>query len=132
VAAIDEALELAARLRVTGTPLAGFIANRVLDLPAAAEPGELRARLGVLPGVDPFRLEHEVALIAELGSYLRRIAQAQHQELARLCARSPGLAITRVPLLAHDVSSLQSLRAVADCLAGSVERPCTGPVGAES
>jgi anion-transporting ArsA/GET3 family ATPase len=117
-AAINEALYLAGHLRSAGTPLAGFVANRVLAAPGLVEVDSLRAALAALPALADMsaaQLEAAAAQLAELGAYLAHIAQQQQTELARLAAQAPGVPITRVPLLPHDVSNLESLKAVADC-----------------
>ncbi len=119
VAAIDEAIELARRLREAGTPLTGFIANRVLDMPVRIQEGDIAARLAGVPALRGRDLQEPTRIIGELAAYLASIAQAQRTELARLASRAPGLNITRVPLLARDVSNLDSLRAVADWLAAA-------------
>lgn len=116
VSSIDEAIELARRLRDNGTPLTGFIANRVLDVPTHVQESDICAHLAQVPALQQQNLREQARIIGELGSYLASIAQAQRNELARLAAQVPGLSITRVPLLAHDVSNLDSLRAVVDWL----------------
>lgn len=116
---IDEAIELTQGLREHGTPLAGFIANRVLDVPLHVRESDIGAYLAQVPTLQKRDLRAQTRIISELGAYLASIAQAQRQELARLAAQVPGPSITRVPLLAHDVSNLDSLRAVVDWLASS-------------
>ena len=54
--------------------------------------------------------------LAALAGYLTQIAHAQKSELGRLASASPGVEITAVPLMPHDVSSIDSLRAIADRL----------------
>jgi hypothetical protein len=51
-----------------------------------------------------------------MAEFLGKIAHAQKQELERLSREAPGIEITTVPLLPHDVSSIDSLRAIADRL----------------
>jgi len=117
-AAINEALYMAGQLRAAGTPLAGFVANRVFPAPGMVEADALRAVLAALPALadlSAVQLEAAAVQIAELGAYLAHITHQQQKELARLAAQAPGVPITRVPLLPHDVSNLESLKAVADC-----------------
>jgi len=119
-AAINEALYLAGQLRSAGTPLAGFVANRVLAPPGLVEAKGIRAALATLPtlaDVGAAQLDAAALQLANLGAYLAHITEQQQTELARLAAQAPGVPITRVPLLPHDVSNLESLKAVADCFA---------------
>jgi anion-transporting ArsA/GET3 family ATPase len=122
-AAINEALYLAGHLRQAGTPLEGFVANRVLAPPGLVEAGALAAELARLPslaGIPRPRLTTAAGQLASLGSYLAHITEQQQKELDRLLAQAPGLPITRVPLQPHDISNLDSLKAVADCF-GALE-----------
>jgi len=64
----------------------------------------------------PVDLSEAAGKLAHLADYLTRIACAQTRELERLARESPGVEITTVPLLPHDVSSIDSLRAIADRL----------------
>jgi anion-transporting ArsA/GET3 family ATPase len=119
VAAVNEALYFSARLRSAGLPLAGFIANRVLPGPGATAEPELRRRLGsqaALADLRPHDIEQAARILADVASYLERLSQAQRREIARLAHDAPGVDISAVPLLGHDVSNLQSLRSVADHL----------------
>lgn len=121
-AAIDEALFFAGRLRETGSPLCCFIANRTLPEPSRETAQSLAARFAPLPelaGLPPEELARASAKLAELGDFLFAIAQAQRQELERLARSAPGIDITTVPLLPHDVSNIDSLRAIADRLASA-------------
>jgi anion-transporting ArsA/GET3 family ATPase len=116
-AAVNEAMYFARRLRETGSPLCCYIANRTLTDPGTTDVEAIRRDLASLPG-----LQHEANLpdamekLAHLAEYLGKIACAQKRELDRLARESPGAEITTVPLLAHDVSSIDSLRAIADRL----------------
>ena len=121
-AAVNEALYFARRLRETNSPLCCFLANRTLPEPAPYTAASLRASLAAIPelaDLPPADLELANSHLARLGEFLGRIAQAQQQELARLSREAPGVDVTTVPLLPHDVSSIDSLRAIADRL-GSV------------
>lgn len=121
-AAIDEALFFAGRLRETGSPLCCFIANRTLPEPSRETAQSLAARFAPLPeltGLSPEELEEASTKLAFVGEFLFAIAQAQHQELERLARSAPGVDITTVPLLPHDVSNIDSLRAIADRLASA-------------
>jgi anion-transporting ArsA/GET3 family ATPase len=119
VAAVNEALYFTGRLREAGLPLAGFIANRMLPTPAATLEPELRRRLGsqaALADLAPHEIEEAALSLSHVAAYLDRLAQAQKREIARLAHDAPGVDISRVPLLGHDVSNLESLRSVADHL----------------
>lgn len=118
-AAINEALYFAKRLRESGSPLCCYIANRTLADPGPVSIEEIRDGLSSLPdlkGSTASELAEGAAKVAQLAEYLTRIACAQRRELERLASESPGVEITTVPLLPHDVSSIDSLRAIADRL----------------
>jgi anion-transporting ArsA/GET3 family ATPase len=120
VPAVNEALYFSARLRGAGIPLSGFIANRVLPAPGATDERLLRQLLAASPahaGLPAATLEVAARELARVGAYVARLAQAQHREIARLAHDAPGIDITPVPLLTHDVSNLESLRRVGDHLA---------------
>jgi anion-transporting ArsA/GET3 family ATPase len=117
-AAINEALYLASHLRQTGTPLVGFVANRVVAPPGLFEAGTLAAELEQLPAMATMpsdQITTAARQLASLGNYLAHITEQQQRELDRLSAHAPGVPITRVPLQPHDVSNTESLKAVADC-----------------
>jgi anion-transporting ArsA/GET3 family ATPase len=118
-AAVNEALYFARRLRETGSPLCCFLANRTLPAPASCTAESLRASLLAMPalaGLSPADLDIATSHLTRLGDFLGKIALAQKQELARLAHEAPGVDITTVPLLPHDVSSIDSLCAIADRL----------------
>jgi anion-transporting ArsA/GET3 family ATPase len=120
-AAVNEALFFARRLRETGSPLCCFLANRTLPEPATYTPIQLLADLQALPAVRELpREETELASshLANLAEFLAKIATAQQKELERLRHEAPGIDIVNVPLLPHDVSNIDSLRAIADLLGG--------------
>ncbi|MBN2574498.1 MAG: hypothetical protein JXP73_08020, partial [Deltaproteobacteria bacterium] len=120
-AAVNEALFFARRLRETGSPLCCFLANRTLPEPATYTPIQLLADLQALPVVRELpREETELASshLANLAEFLAKIATAQQKELERLRHEAPGIDIVNVPLLPHDVSNIDSLRAIADLLGG--------------
>jgi anion-transporting ArsA/GET3 family ATPase len=119
-AAVNEALYFARRLRETGSPLCCFLANRTLPEPGQHTEASLRACLRALPSLHDLAMEEidrAAAPLARLAEFLHKIAHAQKQELARLAREAPGVDITTVPLLPHDVSTIDSLRAIADRLA---------------
>ncbi len=109
VAAVNEALYFASRLRAAGLPLNGFVANRVLPAPGLTEAHELRARL-------PQASDAAIRELTATAEYLQRLSEAQRREIARLAHDAPGTDIATVPLLAHDVSSLGALRTIGDHL----------------
>jgi anion-transporting ArsA/GET3 family ATPase len=119
--AVNEALYFARRLRDTGSPLCCFIANRTVAEPASRTPETVRAGLLSMPALRDLpaeELEGTTSHLVYLAEYLGKIARAQQRELERLGRESPGVEITTVPLLPHDVSSIDSLRAIADRLGG--------------
>jgi anion-transporting ArsA/GET3 family ATPase len=118
-AAINEALYFAKRLRESGSPLCCYIANRTLADPGPVSIEAIREGLSTLPDLKDSaasELSEAASKVAHLAEYLTRIACAQRRELERLASESPGVEITTVPLLPHDVSSIDSLRAIADRL----------------
>ena len=118
-AAVNEALYFARRLRETGSPLCCYIANRTLQEPLPCSAAVLRAQIAAMPGMhDQSAAELDAAALKleELARYLTKIAHAQKGELHRLSQESPGVEITTVPLQPHDVSSIDSLRAIVDRL----------------
>jgi anion-transporting ArsA/GET3 family ATPase len=118
-ASVNEALYFARRLRETGSPLCCYIANRTLQEPLPCPPGVLREQIAAMPGMQEQSaavIDTAACKLEELAQYLTKIANAQKGELDRLSRESPGVEITTVPLLPHDVSSIDSLRAIADRL----------------
>jgi len=117
-AAVNEALYFARRLRESGSPLCCYIANRTLTDPGKISLEQIQESLASLPEMKTaaIDLSGAAAKLAHLADYLGRIAGAQARELERLALESPGVEITTVPLLPHDVSSIDSLRAIADRL----------------
>ena len=109
------------KVRIEEKLLCGFIANRVLPAAGTADGAELRRLLEAepaladLPAADVARA---AVVLGDASAYLQRLGQAQKREIGRLAHDAPGIDITPVPLLVHDVSNLASLRTVADCLAG--------------
>jgi len=118
-ASVNEALFFARRLRETGSPLCCFIANRTLQEPLPCTEAMMREQLAATPALRDLsadELDGVTQKLSDLAGYLTKIAHAQKAELARLSRESPGIEITTVPLLPHDVSSIDSLRAIADRL----------------
>jgi len=118
-AAVNEALYFARRLRETGSPLCCYIANRTLQEPLPCSETVLREQIAGMPALRDLakgELEDAARKLADLAQYLTKIAHAQKGELDRLSHESPGVEITTVPLLPHDVSSIDSLLAIADRL----------------
>jgi anion-transporting ArsA/GET3 family ATPase len=116
--AVDEALSFAGRLRATGAPLCCCVANRTLSDVGSPSADAIGQGLAVLTGRQDLTVDKADTLskLARLASYLDIIARGQRRELERLARACPGLDITTVPLLAHDVSNIESLRAIADRL----------------
>src|SRR5581483_5924770 len=119
VAAVDEALYFHDRLREAGIPLGGFVANRVQPRPGLADAGELAAALSGAPafaGIPREVVDDAAARLAPIAAAHGALYRSERRELARLTERAPGVAITEVPLLDHDVDNLSELRAVGDWL----------------
>jgi anion-transporting ArsA/GET3 family ATPase len=120
VAAVDEALFFSARLREGGIPLGSFVANRVHPRPGLADRDEIAARLAAQPslaGVARADVDDAARRLAALAVAGTALHESERRELARLAASAPGVPITEVPLLAHDVDNLAELRTVGDYLA---------------
>jgi anion-transporting ArsA/GET3 family ATPase len=119
VAAVDEALYFHGRLRDAGVPLGGFIANRVQPAPGLTDADRLAAALRASPSfadLSEAAVVEAAARLAALGRTFRALAEGERREIDRLAARAPGTAITRVPLLDHDVDNLAELRVVGEAL----------------
>src|SRR5688572_20199434 len=108
VPAVSEALYFSSRLRAARIPLCGFIANRVLTAPGLVNESELRRKL-TATGLPPETLDAAARELAQVSAYLERLANAQRREIERLHHDAPGIDITTVPLLTHDVSNVESL-----------------------
>jgi anion-transporting ArsA/GET3 family ATPase len=119
VAAVDEALYFHARLREAGIPLGAFVANRVQPAPglddAAAIVGALRAD-PAFTGLAEATLAEAAARLAPVAQAFGALRESERRELGRLGARAPGIPITEIPLLDHDVDNLAELRAVGEAL----------------
>jgi len=119
VAAIDEALYFHGRLRAAGIGLAGFVANRVHAAPGLDDPAAIaaalraRAAVAALPAA---AVDEAAARLAPVARAFATLAASERRELGRLGARAPGVAITEVPLLDHDVDNLSELRVVGEHL----------------
>jgi anion-transporting ArsA/GET3 family ATPase len=117
VPAVSEALYFSARLRAAQIPLCGFIANRVLEAPGPISEPELRRKLAAaMDGLPAATLDAASQELARTSAYLERLASAQRREIERLRHDAPGIDITTVPLLTHDVSNVESLGRVGDHL----------------
>ena len=114
-ASINEALYFARRLRESGSPLCCYIANRTLQEPLPCPATMIREQVAAMPNLRDLSdgdLDQATLKLDELAQYLTKIAHAQKRELDRLAQESPGVEITTVPLQPHDVSSIDSLRAI--------------------
>jgi anion-transporting ArsA/GET3 family ATPase len=115
VAAIDEALYFHARLREAAIPLGGFVANRVHAAPGLTDAGAIEAALRALPaasGTPANTLAEVAARLAETAQVFGALHTSERRELARLQVSAPGIPVTEVPLLDHDVDNLAELRTV--------------------
>jgi anion-transporting ArsA/GET3 family ATPase len=119
VAAVDEALYFHGRLRDAGVPLGGFIANRVQAAPGLTDADGLAGALRASPSFADLsapQIAEASARLAALGRTFGALAESERREIDRLATRAPGTAITRVPLLDHDVDNLAELRVVGEAL----------------
>jgi anion-transporting ArsA/GET3 family ATPase len=120
--AVDEALYFHDRLRQAELPLGAFVANRVHRSGGLDDVNQIAARLGAQASLaDLPRAEIEAAA-ASLGATARAFAAlhaSERRELARLQAEAPGVSVTEVPLLDHEVDNLGELRAVGGYLEGA-------------
>jgi anion-transporting ArsA/GET3 family ATPase len=118
--AIEEALFFHGRLRAAGIPLGGFVANRVHPAPGLTEAAELADRLAAQPGLAGWS-RADIDLTAQrLAGEARRtqaLCDAERRELGRLASSAPGIAVTEVPLLDHDIENLAELRVIGQHLA---------------
>jgi anion-transporting ArsA/GET3 family ATPase len=120
VAAIDEALYFDGRLRAAGIALAGFVANRIHAAPGLDDPAAIAAALRAEPAAAALpaaTIDDAAARLAPVARAIAALAASERRELARLGQRAPGVAITEVPLLDHDVDNLSELRVVGEHLA---------------
>ena len=120
VAAIDEALFFHDRLRAAGIGLRGFVANRIHLPPGLDDPAALAAALRADPSTGALpapTLDDAAARLAPVAHAFAALSASERRELARLGGRAPGVPITEVPLLDHDVDNLAELRAVGEHLA---------------
>lgn len=121
VAAVDEAMYFHGRLREARIPLGGFVANRVHPAPGLTEATELASALRARPGgpkADDATIADVAARLADLARAATSLHASERRELTRLAASAPGIPVTEVPLLDHDVDNLSELRAVGRWLGG--------------
>jgi anion-transporting ArsA/GET3 family ATPase len=119
VAAIDEGLYFHERLRTAGIGIAGFVANRVHAAPGLDEAAAIAAALRTDPGgagLPAATIDDAAARLAPVARAFAALAVSERRELGRLGARAPGVPITEVPLLDHDVDNLAELRVVGEHL----------------
>jgi anion-transporting ArsA/GET3 family ATPase len=121
VAAVDEAMYFHGRLREARIPLGGFVANRVHPAPGLTEADALAAALRARPV--PTRASDETiddvaSRLADLARAASALHASERRELVRLAASAPGIPVTEVPLLDHDVDNLSELRTVGRWLGG--------------
>jgi anion-transporting ArsA/GET3 family ATPase len=115
VAAVDEALSFYTRLRDASIPLGAFVANRVHAPPGLVDPDVILARLLTQPalhGVARAQIEDTARRLATATRDVGALYESERRELARLASRAPGVQVTEVPLLDHDVDNLAELRTV--------------------
>jgi anion-transporting ArsA/GET3 family ATPase len=115
IAAVDEAMYFHGRLREARIPLGGFVANRVHPAPGLIEAPKLEAAMRARPaaqGIGDGALADVAARLAELARAAEALHASERRELARLASSAPGVPVTEVPLLDHDVDNIAELRAV--------------------
>jgi anion-transporting ArsA/GET3 family ATPase len=115
VAAVDEALYFHGRLREARIPLGAFVANRVHPRPGLLEAAPIADRLAALPalaGVGRAQIDAAAERLAATARDFAALHESERRELARLAASAPGVRVTEVPLLDHDVDNLAELRTV--------------------
>jgi anion-transporting ArsA/GET3 family ATPase len=118
--AVNEALYFHARLREAGIPLGRFIANRVNRRPGLDDGAQIAARLrglaalASLPAAD---LEDAARRLASSARDFQQLCASERRQLDRLAHEAPGVPITEVPLLDHEVENLVELRQIGDYLA---------------
>jgi anion-transporting ArsA/GET3 family ATPase len=115
IAAVDEAMYFHGRLREAAIPLGGFVANRVHPAPGLTEAAKLEAAMRARPaaqGLSDAALADVAARLADLAHAAETLHASERRELARLASSAPGVPVTEVPLLDHDVANLAELRAV--------------------
>jgi anion-transporting ArsA/GET3 family ATPase len=120
VAAIDEALYFHERLRAAGIGVAGFVANRVHAPPGLDDPAAIAAALradGVGSALPAATIDEAAAQLAPVARAFAALSASERRELGRLGQRAPGVGVTEVPLLDHDVDNLSELRVVGEHLA---------------
>ena len=125
VAAIDEALYFHDRLRTAGIGLSGFVANRIHLPPGLDEAGALASALRGDPAAAALpaaTVDDAAARLAPVAHAFALLAASERRELSRLGQRAPGVRITEVPLLDHDVDNLTELRTVGEHLAATPAR----------
>jgi anion-transporting ArsA/GET3 family ATPase len=120
--AVNEALYFHGRLREAGIPLGSFIANRVHPRPGLVEAGAIRERLRAQPSlmdVPPAEVDLAAEQLAFTAQDFQRLCDSERRELDRLVASAPGVPLTEIPLLDHDVENLAELAAIGGYLASS-------------
>ena len=101
---------------------AGFVANRVHAAPGLDEAAAIAAALRADPagaGLPPATIDDAAARLAPVARAFGALAVSERRELGRLGARAPGVPITEVPLLDHDVDNLAELRVVGEHLSAA-------------
>jgi anion-transporting ArsA/GET3 family ATPase len=119
--AIEEALYFHNRLRAAGLPLGGFIANRVHPAPGLTDARTLAERLAAQPGLAGWPradIDRAADRLAGEAARAQALCQAERKELGRLAREAPGVGVTEIPLLDHDIENLAELRVIGDTLAG--------------
>jgi anion-transporting ArsA/GET3 family ATPase len=115
VAAVDEAMYFHGRLHEARIPLGGFVANRVHAAPGLSDATGLAAALRARPetrDVPAAAIDDVAVRLAGLARDASALHASERRELARLASSAPGIPVTEVPHLDHDVDGLGELRTV--------------------
>jgi anion-transporting ArsA/GET3 family ATPase len=119
--AVNEAMFFHDRLREAGIGLGGFVANRVHAPAGLDDPAIIAARLRAQPALDSLSdavLDDAAARIGQAARDRRQLCASERRELDRLARAAPGVPMTEIPLLDHDVENLVELRQIGEHLAG--------------
>ena len=93
----------------------GLLQEGATEVGAQAELDAIAGRLAAQPAMSELpraAIERAAARLATTAAAFADLYQSERRELARLAAEAPGVAITEVPLLDHDVDNVGELRVV--------------------
>jgi anion-transporting ArsA/GET3 family ATPase len=119
--ALREAAYFVDRLAGEAMPLAGLVLNRTHPVLADLSAGKARAVAEELRGA-PL-----AAAVLRLHADRVELAEREEKLLARFVNAHPGVAVTRVPVVAGDIADLDGLREVGERLAGATAPVAPAP-----